>query len=122
MDVMICPTTVAILSAAKLIQDGGLDIKVTGIGLPSEMVSYFDAGICDEMLLWDIYEYGYLTGYALYDLVNGSATGAVGDTIEAGKMGSFTVEERDVDGGTMVMMGEGLVFDADNIHEWADKL
>lgn len=121
-DVIICPTTVAILAAAKIIQDGNLDIKVTGIGLPSEMVSYYDNGICEEMWLWDIYEYGYLTAYSLTALVNGEITGAVGDTVEAGKLGSYTVETREVDGGTMIMMGDGLVFDSSNIKEWSEKL
>lgn len=122
MNVMICPTTVAIMSAAKIIQDSSLDIKVTGIGLPSEMVGYFDKGICDEMWLWDIYEYGYLTAYSLTALVNGDITGTAGDSFEAGKMGKFTVETREVDGGTMVMMGEGLLFDKSNIQEWSDRL
>ncbi len=121
-DVIICPTTVAILAAAKIIQDGNLDIKVTGIGLPSEMVSYYDNGICEEMWLWDIYEYGYLTAYSLTALVNGEITGAAGDTVEAGKLGSYTVETREVDGGTMIMMGDGLVFDSNNIKEWSEKL
>lgn len=121
-DVIICPTTVAILAAAKIIQDSNLDIKVTGIGLPSEMVSYYDNGICEEMWLWDIYEYGYLTAYSLTALVNGEITGAVGDTVEAGKLGSYTVETREVDGGTMIMMGDGLVFDSSNIKEWSEKL
>lgn len=122
MDVMICPTTVAILAASKIIQDSSLDIKVTGIGLPSEMVSYFDSGICDEMYLWDVYDYGYLTAQALTALVNGDITGAEGDTFEAGRLGEYTVETREIDGGTMIMMGDGLVFDKDNIQEWAEKL
>lgn len=122
MDVMICPTTVAILAAAKVIQDNDLDIKVTGIGLPSEMLTYFEAGICNEMYLWDVYDYGALTAYALTALVNGEITGAEGDTFEAGELGEYTVEAREVDGGTMVMMGDGLVFTQDNIEEWADLL
>lgn len=121
-DVIICPTTVAILAAAKIIQDNNLDIKVTGIGLPSEMVSYYDAGICEEMWLWDIYDYGYLTAYALTGLVNGDITGSVGETLSAGKLGDYTIETREVDGGTMIMMGDGIIFDSTNIKEWAEKL
>ena len=122
MDVICCPTTVAILAAAKLIQDGGLDMKVTGIGLPSECVSYFDNGIIDEMWLWNIYDYGYLTCYALYAIQQGQATGAEGETIDGGKLGTYTIEHRDVDDGTMIMMGEGYLFDNSNIHDWVDKL
>jgi rhamnose transport system substrate-binding protein len=121
MNVVICPTTVAILAVGKLIQDQGLDIKITGIGLPSEMVSYFKNGICPEMWLWDIYDYGYLTGYTLYELMQGNLTGAAGEKFTAGKMGEYTVEKHE-DGGTMVMMGDGLKFDNSNIDEWVDKL
>jgi rhamnose transport system substrate-binding protein len=120
-DVVICPTTVAILAAAKIIQDSSMDVKVTGIGLPSEMVTYFDNGICPEMWLWDIYEYGYLTAYALDELVKGDITGATGETFEAGKLGTYTIEDH-ADGGTMIMLSEGLLFDSSNIHEWVDKL
>ena len=121
-DVIICPTTVAILAAAKIIQDNNLDIKVTGIGLPSEMVTYYENGICEEMWLWDIYEYGYLTAYALTALANDEITGAAGEKITAGKLGDYTIETRDVDGGTMIMMGDGLIFDSSNITEWSEKL
>ncbi|MFR0845074.1 MAG: hypothetical protein ACLSH2_11495 [Oscillospiraceae bacterium] len=98
-----------------------MDVKVTGIGLPSEMVSYFDNGICPEMWLWDIYEYGYLTAYTLTALANGTITGAVGDSFDAGKLGTFSVEAH-ADGGTMVMLSDGLLFDSTNIQEWKDKL
>ena len=40
LDVIISPTTVGILSAAKVIQDMNSDCKVTGVGLPSEMAPY----------------------------------------------------------------------------------
>jgi len=121
MDVVICATTVAILAAAKIIQDQNLDIKVTGIGLPSEMVTYIHNGICPEMWLWDIYQYGYLTAYALTELVNGNITGEVGDKVVAGKLGEYTVEAH-ADGGTMIMLSDGLLFDESNIDEWKDKL
>ncbi len=40
-------------------------------------------------------------------------TGAAGDTFEAGKLGSYTVE----DGGS-VLLGDPYVFDADNIDDF----
>ena len=120
-DVIICATTVAILSVGKIIQDQGLNIKITGIGLPSEMISYFENGICPEMWLWDVYDYGYASGYTLYALYTGAITGAVGETFSAGKLGSFTIEPHE-DGGTMVLFSNGFKFDMNNIHEWKDKL
>lgn len=120
-DVIICTTTVAILSMGKIIQDQGLNIKITGIGLPSEMVSYFDNGICPEMWLWDVYEYGYLSAYTLYELYRKNITGAAGETFVAGKMGSQKIVKHE-DGGSMVLLGNGFKFDMSNIHEWKDKL
>ena len=120
-DVIICTTTVAILSMGKIIQDQGLNMKITGIGLPSEMYSYFENGICPEMWLWDVYDYGYLSAHALYELYRGNITGAVGETFNAGKMGSQKIEKHE-DGGTMVLLGNGFKFDMSNIQEWKDKL
>lgn len=119
--VMICPTTVAILAAGKVIQDQGLNVKVTGIGLPSEMVTYVKNGISPEFWLWDPYEYGYLSGYALDELVKGTITGKVGDAFEAGHLGHYEVTQYH-DGGTQILLGEPLKFDAKNIDEYKDKL
>jgi len=121
MDVLINATTVAILASGKIIQDQDLDVKITGIGLPSEMVTYIHDGICPEMWLWDIYQYGYMTAYALDAIVENKITGAVGEIFDSGKLGQYTIEEH-ADGGTMVMLSEGLLFDETNIDEWKDLL
>lgn len=119
--VMICPTTVAILAAGKVIQDQGLDVKVTGIGLPSEMVTYVKNGISPEFWLWDPYEYGYLAGYSLDALMKGTITGTTGDEFDAGHLGHYEVTDYH-DGGTQILLGEPLKFDASNIDEYKDKL
>ena len=41
--VIVAPTTVGIAAAAKLLQDQGSVVKLTGLGLPSEMVEYTGA-------------------------------------------------------------------------------
>ncbi|MGI6239653.1 MAG: substrate-binding domain-containing protein, partial [Christensenellales bacterium] len=52
---VISPTTVGIAAAAACIQDNGLtgQIKLTGLGLPSEMADYIKTGVCEGMYLWN---------------------------------------------------------------------
>lgn len=119
LDVIISPTTVGILSAAKVIQDMGSDCKVTGVGLPSEMAPYIENGICYDCYLWNPYDQGYLAAAAVNSLAVGESAGAVGDTVTAGRLGSFTVEEY-YDGGTQVLLGDPIRFTKENIDEWKD--
>ncbi len=118
-DVIISPTTVGILSAAKVIQDMGSACKVTGVGLPSEMSPYIDNGICYDFYLWNPYDQGYLAAAAVNSIATGESTGAVGDTVTAGRLGSFTVEEY-YDGGTQVLLGDPIRFSSENINDYKD--
>lgn len=51
--VIMSPSTVGIAAAAKVVQDKGVsdNIKVTGLGLPSEMAAYIDNDVCPYMYL-----------------------------------------------------------------------
>jgi rhamnose transport system substrate-binding protein len=117
---IISPTTVGIAAAGKVITDKGLkgQVHLTGLGLPSEMAEYIESGVCEWMYLWNPIDVGYLSGYAAVALVDGTITGAVGDTFKAGKLGEMTIVE---DGdGTQIMLGDPFKFDANNIAEWKD--
>lgn len=118
-DVIISPTTVGILSAAKVIQDQNSECKVTGVGLPSEMAPYIENGICYDCYLWNPYDQGYLAAAAVHSLAVDESEGAVGDTVTAGRLGTFTVEEY-YDGGTQILLGEPIRFTAENIDEWKE--
>lgn len=118
-DVIISPTTVGILSAAKVIQDLKSDCKVTGVGLPSEMAPYIDNGICYDFYLWDPYDQGYLAAAAVNSISTGESTGALGDAVTAGRLGEFTVEEY-YDGGTQILLGEPIRFTSENINDYKD--
>ena len=119
LDVIISPTTVGILSAAKVIQDMNSDCKVTGVGLPSEMAPYIDNGICYDCYLWDPYDQGYLAAASVHSIATGESTGTVGDTVTAGRLGSYTVEEY-YDGGTQVLLGDPIRFTKENINDYKD--
>ncbi|MCR5716153.1 MAG: substrate-binding domain-containing protein [Lachnospiraceae bacterium] len=117
---VICsPTTVGIAAAAKVLQDQGSSVKLTGLGLPSEMAEYIgddDAHSCPYMFLWNPIDLGRLAAYTSIALVNGDITGATGDTFTAGDLGDYEVVE--IDGATQIILGAPFKFDASNIDEW----
>lgn len=122
---VICsPTTVGISAAAKVLQDAQSEIKLTGLGLPSEMSEYIgddDAHSCPYMFLWNPEDVGRLSAYTSIALVNGTISGAEGETFEAGNMANspYTITKCD-DGGTEIILGPPYKFDPSNIDEWKD--
>ncbi|MDF2512395.1 MAG: putative sugar transporter, substrate-binding protein [Herbinix sp.] len=126
--VIVAPTTVGIMAAAKVLQDEGLTgkVKLTGLGLPSEMADYIgadDAHSCPYMYLWNPIQLGNLAAYVSIGLVNDVITGAAGETFTVpdanlGENGSYTIKEA-ADGGTEVILGAPFAFTPENIAEWA---
>jgi len=116
---IIAPTTVGIAAAGKVLTDKGLTGKVflTGLGLPSEMATYIENGVCPYMFLWNPIDVGYLGAYTATALVKGTITGKVGDTFTAGRLGKYTVTQAP-DGGTEILLGPPFKFDKSNIEEW----
>lgn len=122
--VICAPTTVGIAAAAKVLQDQEAAVKLTGLGLPSEMAEYIgddDAHSCPYMFLWNPIDVGRLGAYVSIALVDGSITGAAGETFEAGDMANspYTIVEAS-DGGTEVILGAPFKFDPSNIADWKD--
>jgi rhamnose transport system substrate-binding protein len=118
MELIMAPTTVGIAAAAKAMQDEGLcdTVKVSGLGLPAEMVSYTLNGCAPEFALWSFVDLGYLTYYVSYLLATGAIEGSVGERFEAGRMGTYTIEKDPTrDAGLRVLMGPFKVYDASNV-------
>jgi rhamnose transport system substrate-binding protein len=123
LSLIMAPTSVGIVSAAKAMQDEGLcdQVKVSGLGLPAEMVSYTMNDCAPEFALWSFVDLGYLTYYTSYLIATGAIAGEVGDTFEAGRMGTFTIEKdptREV--GNRVLMGPFTVYNKDNVEAEAE--
>ena len=120
--VICAPTTVGIMAAAKVVEDKGLagSVKVTGLGLPSEMADYIgttDEDACPYMFLWNPIDLGRLAGYTAIALVNGVITGAEGDSYTAPNGTTYEVTAAS-DGGTEIILGPPFGFNPDNIEEW----
>ncbi len=120
---LICaPTTVGINAAAKVLQDEKSSVKLTGLGLPSEMAEYIgddDDHSCPYMYLWNPIDVGRLGAYVSIALVDGEITGAQGETFTAGEMGDYELVDAG-DGGTEIILGAPFKFDSSNIDEWKE--
>ena len=119
--VICAPTTVGIAAAAKYLQDNGSACKLTGLGLPSEMLEYTgadDEHSCPYFYLWDMQGLGKLSALTTIALINDEITGAVDETFTAGDLGDYTITAAD-DGGTEVVLGAPLEFNPDNIEDMA---
>ena len=119
--VIVAPTTVGVAAAARVVAEAGLigRVKVTGLGLPSEMRAYIENGASPYMFLWNPIDMGYLGGHVAVALARGDISGAAGDSFTAGRLGGFTVTQA-ADGGTEIILGAPFRFDIDNIQFWAE--
>lgn len=113
---IISPTTVGIAATAKAIQDNGLTgkIQLVGLGLPSEMKAYIEAGVCVQMALWNPIDLGYSATQIAYALVKGTIKGNAGESVKAGRMGTIKIGANGES-----IMGVPFVFNKDNIAKYA---
>ncbi|WP_150525984.1 rhamnose ABC transporter substrate-binding protein [Roseibium sediminis] len=112
------PTTVGIQASAKAMQDEGLcdKVKVSGLGLPSEMVSYTMNGCAPEFALWDFRDLGYLTYFTAYGMATGQLKGEIGESFHAGRMGDYTIEaDPGREGAKRILMGPFTVYNKGNV-------
>jgi rhamnose transport system substrate-binding protein len=118
--VIMAPTSVGIVAAAKAMQDEGLcdQIKVSGLGVPAEMVEYTLNGCAPEFALWSFVDLGYLTYYASYLLATGAIEGVEGESFVAGRLGEYTITgdpTRPDVAALRVLMGPFSVYNIDNV-------
>jgi rhamnose transport system substrate-binding protein len=109
------PDAAAAPAAARAVQDANKcgKVWVTGSALPSSMKAFVKAGCVKSLFLWNFVDFGYLTIYALHDYIAGQTTGAKGDVVKVGRLGS-----RDVGESGTVVLSDPLVFDAANIDQF----
>jgi rhamnose transport system substrate-binding protein len=109
--VIIAPTSVGIVAAAKAVQDQGLTGKVfvTGLGLPSEMRAYQKAGVSKSFALWNPIDLGYAAVQLAVAAAKGTPVGP-STSVTAGRVGAIAFNAEGVGD-----MGKPFVFDSTNI-------
>ena len=113
---VIAPTTVGIAAAAQVVQSRGLadKVKVTGLGLPSEMRDFIKDGTVDAFQLWSPYNEGWLAAHMAVGVRAGDITIQPGETFEVPNLGTITINE----GNSINTQAELTTFNADNIDEF----
>ncbi len=115
---IMAPTSVGAPAASKFVQDEKLcdKVKVSGLAVPSEMLSYTKNGCAPEFALWSFVDLGYLTYYTTYMLAAGDIKGTEGETFAAGRMGNYTIEkDPGRKGGLRIVMGPFTIYNKDNV-------
>ncbi|MDX6359125.1 MAG: rhamnose transport system substrate-binding protein [Nocardioidaceae bacterium] len=112
---IIAPTTVGIASAARYLSTSQFKGKValTGLGTPNQMRAYVNDGTVKEFALWNPGDLGTLAAYAAKAMVDGTITGAEGDSFTAGDLGKFTVGKD-----ATVLLGDPFKFNKGNIAQF----
>lgn len=111
---IVAPTTVGILAAAQAVQDEGKigQVYVTGLGLPSELAGHVDSGAIKSFAIWNPIDLGYSATMISYNLVKGNASDS---EVGMGRMGTAKL---DADGSAA--MAEPFIYDASNVHKFAE--
>jgi len=112
---IISPTTVGILAAAQVLDTSKYKGKValTGLGTPVAMKKYVEDGTVQSFELWNPANLGYLAAYAAVNFASKKITGASGQTLSAGKLGTFTIGADHT-----ILLGPPLVFTKSNINNY----
>jgi rhamnose transport system substrate-binding protein len=118
MKLIMAPTSVGIVAAAKAMQDEGLcdKVKISGLGLPSEMLAYTKNGCAPQFALWSFVDLGYLAYYTAYALASGALKAEEGASFKAGRMGEYKITKDPTrDKGLRILMGPFTVYNKDNV-------
>lgn len=99
--VIVAPTSVGIVAAARVVQTRGLKgkVDVTGLCFAKEMAQYLRNGVSKQCALWSFKDLGYLAFQVGHALAAGTITGKVGESFKAGVLGTRIIQA----GGVVVL-------------------
>lgn len=113
---VIAPTTVGIAAAAQVAQSRGIakTVKVTGLGLPSEMRGFVKDGTVTAFQLWSPYNEGWLAVHFALGLLDKSIKNEVGGKFEVPNLGTITINANN----SINTQAELTTFNAENIDKF----
>jgi rhamnose transport system substrate-binding protein len=103
----------AVPGAAEAVKQAGKtgQVKVIGLGLPSENRKYVKEGVTDTVILWKTEDLGYLTVQAARALAKGTLK--AGDKrFKGGGLGEFEIQ------GDNILLGKPFLFTKENIDQF----
>ncbi len=113
--VIVSPSSVGIVAAAKAVEDEGKvgQVHVTGLGRPSEMAGHVKAGSVKSCAIWNPIDLGYAAVQLATRIARGASAGP-GSTVPIGRLGVATF---DADG--TGPMGKPYIYDQSNVARFA---
>lgn len=111
--VLVSISSVGIVASARAVEDQGLTgkVKVTGLGLPSELAGYVEKGVVPKFAIWNPIDLGYATTQLAVRFARGAD---VAKPVSMGRMGEVTFG---ADG--IGAMSKPFIYDATNVAEFA---
>jgi len=113
LSVLVSISSVGIVATARAVEDQGKagQIKVTGLGLPSELAGYVQKGVVPKFAIWNPIDLGYSSMQIATRLARG---GDVTRPVPTGRMGEVAVGADGVGA-----MSKPFIYDAGNVAEFA---
>jgi rhamnose transport system substrate-binding protein len=113
--VIVSPSSVGIVAAAKAVEDEGKTGKVyvTGLGLPSELAGHVTAGSVKSFAIWNPIDLGYAAVQLAVQVARGTTAGP-NTSVAIGRLGSV---QFGADGSGP--MGKPFIYDQSNIAQFA---
>jgi rhamnose transport system substrate-binding protein len=90
---IIAPTAAGLPAVCEVIQNRGLSgkLKVTGLGLPSQMAEYIADGTCEDFQLWNPPYEGIIAVYLVWAEKKAGLVPGPGLSFPVAKLGEFTI-------------------------------
>jgi rhamnose transport system substrate-binding protein len=113
--VIVSPSSVGIVAAAKAVEDEKLtgQVYVTGLGLPSELEGHVESGTVKSFAIWNPVDLGYAAIQIAARISRGDEAGP-GRSISIGRLGQVTFDTNGVG-----PMGKPYVYDKSNVTQFA---
>jgi rhamnose transport system substrate-binding protein len=114
---ILAPTAVGLPAVARVARERGLAgaVKVTGLGLPSEMAEFVLDGTCGGFQLWNPPYEGYIAVYLVWAEKKDGFVPSPGAAFSAGMLGRRSV----LPDGQILTLETPMLYDLSNIREYS---
>jgi rhamnose transport system substrate-binding protein len=114
---ILAPTAVGLPAVAAVVREQGLSgrVKVTGLGLPSEMAEFVLDGTCEGFQLWNPPYEGYVGVYLVWAEKKAGFIPAPGASFSAGILGDHSI----LPNGQILTLEAPMLYDNSNIREYS---
>jgi len=111
--VLVSISSVGIVASARAVEDKGLTgkVKVTGLGLPSELIGYVEKGVVPKFAIWNPVDLGYSITQIATRLARGEDPHG---PVYMGRMGEVTFGADGVGA-----MSKPFIYDINNVGQYA---